>query len=94
MAESVKLNLPLLHMHKARATLSNNEWADLSGLHYNTISRVLRKGTNDNDTISAMVSALNVALQRNGHSPINPIDLLETPGFPEPKDDALILEVA
>lgn len=76
-----------------RANVSQVQLADLAGLHRNTVTKVLRNSTADLDTIAALTTGLNKALEAVDEKMVGPFDLLKPVGFPSPQVDAPTLPV-
>lgn len=77
-----------------RANISQAKLARISGVHRNTISKVLRTETADLTTVAALTDGLNKALEASKQEvKIGPFDLLDPIGFPSPQVDAQALPV-
>lgn len=81
----LKVDVPELRAQMGRANLNQGQLAELSGVHRNTISSILRSGKADLESIAAITLGLNQALRAEGQAELNPIDLMKMSGFPSPQ---------
>lgn len=86
MAKKLNVTMDAAHLRAimARADLSQRDLARMSGINVNTIL-ALTKGRQvpHVSTLARIVGAINLILEASGQTPINPVDLYLTEGFPK-----------
>lgn len=84
METRVTMDAAHLRALMARADLSQRDLASLSGVNVNTILG-LTKGRQvpHPSTLARLVGAINPILEQMGQTPVNPVDLYLTEGFPK-----------
>jgi len=85
MLQELKVDVAEVRAQMGRANISQNRLAELSGVHRNTVAKILKNETADLESIAALARGLNEALRAAGYREINPIDLLKPIGFPSPQ---------
>lgn len=88
MKQELKVDVAEVRAQMGRANITQTRLAELSGVHRNTVVKILKNETADLESIAAFARGLNEALRAAGYPEINPIDLLKPVGFPAPQIDA------
>lgn len=89
MEQELKVDVAEVRAQMGRANITQARLAELSGVHKNTVTKILKNETADLESIAAFARGLNEALRAAGQPEINPIDLLKPVGFPSPQMVAL-----
>ena len=85
MLQELKVDVAEVRAQMGRANISQSRLAELSGVHKNTVTKILKNETADLESIAAFARGLNAALRAAGQPELNPIDLLKPVGFPAPQ---------
>jgi transcriptional regulator with XRE-family HTH domain len=85
MLQELKVDVAEVRAQMGRANINQTRLAELSGVHRNTVVKILKNETADLESIAAIARGLNEALRAEGFREINPIDLLKPVGFPTPQ---------
>ena len=85
MVQELKVDVAEVRALMGRANINQTRLAELSGVHRNTVVKILRNETADLESIAAFARGLNEALRAAGYPEINPVDLLKPVGFPAPQ---------
>jgi transcriptional regulator with XRE-family HTH domain len=81
----LRVDVAELRAQMGRANVSQAGLAEISGVHRNTVAKVLKNQTADLESIAAFARGLNVKLRAAGQPEISPLDLLIAVGFPSPQ---------
>lgn len=81
----LKVDVAELRAQMGRANINQKRLAEISGVHRNTVTKVLKNATADLESLAAFARGLNGALRAAGQPLISPLDLLEVTGFPAPQ---------
>lgn len=85
MQQELKVDVAEVRAQMGRANITQTRLAELSGVHKNTITKILNHQTADLDSIAAIARGLNEALRAAGFRELSPLDLLKPVGFPSPQ---------
>jgi transcriptional regulator with XRE-family HTH domain len=85
MLQELKVDVAEVRAQMGRANVNQTRLAELSGVHRNTIAKILKNQTADLESIAGIARGLNEALRAEGFPEINPFDLLKPVGFPAPQ---------
>jgi len=85
MLQELKVDVAEVRAQMGRSNINQTRLAELSGIHRNTVVKILKNETADLESIAAIARGLNEALRAAGYPEINPIDLLKPVGFPNPQ---------
>lgn len=88
MQQELKVDVAEVRAQMGRANINQTRLAELSGIHRNTVVKILKNETADLESVAAIARGLNEALRAAGYPEINPIDLLKPVGFPSPQIEA------
>jgi transcriptional regulator with XRE-family HTH domain len=85
MVQELKVDVAEVRAQMGRANINQTQLAELSGVHRNTVVKILQNQTADLESIAAIARGLNLALGALGFRELSPIDLLKPVGFPSPQ---------
>lgn len=74
--QTLRVDTETMRVEMARAEIGPSALAERAGVHRNCISRILRTGAADLDSIGAITFALNETLRGAGYAEIGPYGLL------------------